>query len=115
MFPIAFRATVLDADDGIFADELRVKIHEFRAGNSLAGAFLERISAVAVVKFGCGHVEREVNLLAQFVTGISHGFGHGIQRIFHTVELRRKTAFVTDGCGQAALFSKRISTHETFQ
>src|SRR6266704_850157 len=66
MFPIAFSATVFDANDGILAAKLHIKFDELSAGEFFTGAFLESVAPISVVEFGRRHIEREINVLTSF-------------------------------------------------
>src|SRR5437773_1273693 len=62
--PVALRAAVLDANDGVAGTELGVVLHQLDSGQLAAGAFLQDIVAVAAVKLRTGDVQRQKNLPA---------------------------------------------------
>src|SRR5438046_5691653 len=55
--PIAFRAAVLDADDGIAGAKFSIERHQLAAAQLAPGAFLEYVIAVAGVKLRTRHVQ----------------------------------------------------------
>ena len=73
--PVVFVAAILNADDGIFFDELGVEIDHLVRSLFSAIAFLEDVALLfAVVKFTAGHIEREVDVFPSLVSG---GFDGG--------------------------------------
>ena len=101
--PIALGAAVFDAHDRIFAAELDVKVDQLIAGDGLAGALLEGVSAVAVVELGRRDIQGEEDLLARLVAGVLDGLEDGLDGRLGALELRGKPAFVADRGGEALL------------
>ena len=110
--PIALRAAVLDTDDGIPGAECGIEIHQFIAGQLAAGALFKDVVAVARVKFRTGCVEREKDLFARLVAGVSGRLQNRFNRGFGAVEFRRETAFIADRRGQPLLLQHRLERME---
>ena len=101
---------------GYFAHELGVEVHEFDAGDGLAGALLEGVGAVVVVELGRGDIEREDRSPCRACSRRSStACEHGFERVFHAVELGRETAFVADGGAEAALLQHALERVEDFR
>ena len=77
--PVVFGAAVLDGNDWITLLEVRIIVHDFRPGLDGAVGFLKNVGVlILVVEFRSGAVQGDEDLLAEFVTGLVHGFGdHG--------------------------------------
>ena len=78
-----------------------------------AVGFFENVKLLlAIEELRSSNIERDENLIAEFVTGFLHRARNRFERVVRRFQLRRESTFIADVGGETAIFQTRSSARE---
>ena len=111
--PVILRTAVLDRDDRELLRQPRVVGHQFLGAASRSVGLLKHVLILRlVVELTRRDIERDENVLAEFVTRLLHRRGDGFQRIFRTFKIRREPTLVAHRRREPAPFEHALERVE---
>ena len=108
--PVAFGHAVLDRDDRELVSQVGQVVGKL--GRSQLQPFAGQMVFAVLVELGSGAVERQQDILARHVTGFFDRLHDDLERFGMAAEVRRKAAFVADGCRVAILVEQLLQRVE---